>query len=119
MGNSKDKNALCYLHRPGYNSDKWLIEISKGEDFVWEDFAFAIRELSPEITKNDIQYALRDEMWLEVKSNIGTITVEQDIWEFVWIDGENNEATAAIDRLLEASVMFKKKDADISKYRMH
>jgi hypothetical protein len=110
-----------YYYRPGYGSNELLIEIFSGGEhpnFV-EDFLTAIAPLEPHIIKTEDVW-VNDEILLEISTLAGNFTLSKDIWDWVFIMGDNNqECLSQINTLLLANKNFEKLEVDFKKYIPH
>jgi hypothetical protein len=105
-----------YRYRPGYHSKEWLIEIIHGEEFDYDIFLDAIRELSPLIIEKKLDFGDLT-YFIKIKTSIGTIDLEKDFWDIVFIDSDDNICLNKIDAILENDSRFIKEDVDIEEYK--
>jgi hypothetical protein len=107
-----------YHYRPGYGSQQLLIEIYSGtekEDFM-TDLFIALAELHPEIIRQT-EVWINDEILLEIKTDLGEVTLSRDIWDLVFILAENNQpCLSKINELLAAHEKFTKVEVDFKNY---
>ena len=119
--NIDDDQKIKYLFRPGYNSNKWLIEIWHEED-IYKEFMEAIIELSPNVMKvneKDLKVFLEtDILTLSIKTNIGKIEYVRDsVWENIFIHSDDNACLFKIDEILKNNYKFSKEEVDFKKYK--
>jgi hypothetical protein len=108
----------AYKLRPGHNSSELLIEFTKTGNV--NDF---MEELINLLKKNDFVYKdtsdiwMNDEIWINLNSDKGKITITKDIWDFVFILGEQNQRDIiSIDKILIESGNYEKENVDFSEY---
>lgn len=97
-----------YYYRPGYGSDKLLIEFFEGaEDELFFKYLFeAIADLQP-VVKHIEDLWMNDEYVLTVESEMGEFIYSKDIWGLAFIMGENNQQVIdKIDELLSVNPKF-------------
>jgi hypothetical protein len=109
-----------YYFRPGYYSEEWLIEIINGEEFELRVFLDAIKDFSPNVleTTSDefLQFCRTDHQTIRIETIVGTLTMDIDIWGFVFISANNNMCINAIEEKLNEPNRFAKREVDIEKY---
>jgi hypothetical protein len=109
-----------YKCRPGYGSNKLLIEISKGaeqEIFVC-DLSNALKELNLKI-KGFQDLWMKDEFIVKATSDIGEFTISKDIWNIAFINAdENQKIINIIDTILSMNPIFKKEEVDFNNYKL-
>jgi len=107
-----------YLLRPGFVSNKLLIQIFSGveKENFFSDFLNTIAELKPKIVDiHDLW--MNDEILFEIDSEKGIFTFSKDICDLAFIMAENNqECILQINSILESSEIFKKINPDFDKY---
>ena len=108
-----------YHLRPGYKSQKLLIEIFSGaenEDF-FTDFFDSIVEINPKVdTINDLW--INDEYLLYINSDIGSFSISKDIWGFAFImSEENQECLNKINLILLKNQNFQKVEVNFDNYK--
>ena len=110
----------AYKLRPGYNSSELLIEFTKTGNA--NDF---IEQLISLLKKNNFVYKdtsdiwMNDEIWIHLNSDNGKITITKDIWDFVFILGEQNQNDIIIiDKILIESGNYEKENVDYSEYNL-
>ena len=104
-----------FNYRKGYGSQEYLIEIFNFEtlpgfrtrqitDFL--DYLLnALKEISPKtIGVNNVW--MNDEIWIEINTNYGKITVSVDIWDMIFIMPEENRCIEKIYELLKLDANF-------------
>jgi hypothetical protein len=108
-----------YHYRPGYGSDKLLIEFVSGveRDTFFNDLFDALKEIRPNVIGMTDLW-MNDEFVYEVDSDKGSFSVSKDIWDFAFITSDRNQdCISAIDRILVADVRFEKVEVDYEKYK--
>ena len=114
------KTEYNYRFRPGYYSEKWLIEIINGEGFDLRVFLDAIKDLSPKVLKptNDelLLFLGTDHQTVTIETIAGKLTIDIDIWGFVFISADNNKCVNTIEEKLNGHCGFAKREVDIEKY---
>lgn len=108
-----------YHLRPGYKSQKLLIDIFNGaenEDF-FSDFFDSIIEINPIVDKiNDLW--MNDEYLLDVTSDIGSFSISKDIWGFAFVTSEDNqEGLNKINMILLENKNFQKIEVNFEDYK--
>jgi len=108
-----------YHFRPGYKSQKLLIEIFNGaenENF-FTDFFDSIIEINPKVeTINDLW--MNDEYLVDVNSDIGSFSISKDIWGFAFImSEENQECLNKINLILLKDQNFQKVEVNFDHYK--
>lgn len=108
-----------YHFRPGYKSDKLLIEFFAGVEQAefHTDFFEAIKDVHPEIISTDNLW-MNDEISHTIKTDYGNVSLAQDIWDFCFITADDNQAALnQINKLLVADERFLKVEVDFDKYK--
>lgn len=108
-----------FLLRPGYGSQKLLIEFSiESDDEIYiEVLLNAISSISPKVAKIEDLW-MNDETLLHLSSTNGSFIISRDIWGFVFIMSDTNQPVISeISELLEKDTYFEKKEVDYEKYR--
>jgi hypothetical protein len=108
-----------YYLRPGYGSEKLLIEFMSGveeETFLLHLFD-AIKSIHPEIIDlHDLW--MNDEVLHSINSILGQFTLSKDIWNFAFIMSDDNQTCIAkINDLLIADNRFEKIEVDFDNYK--
>jgi len=108
-----------YRFRPGYGSDKLLIEFTSGvenKSFV-HDLFDTIKELNPKI--HDLQDLwMNDEVLYSVNSDLGQFILSKDIWNLAFIMSDDNQVCVTqINNLLIKDNRFEKVEVDFSDYK--
>ena len=109
-----------YHLRPGYNSNKLLIEFFCGaekDEFISDLFA-AIKELKLQVL--DVQDLwMNDEVILEINSENGQFNLSKDTWGFAFLMAENNQnCILKIDSILMGLEIFEKIEVDFNNYKL-
>ena len=108
-----------YRLRPGYGSDKLLLEfyLANKESEFQKDLFKTLKDLNPKIdTVEDLW--MNDEVLLEVSSENGKFTLSRDIWDFAFIMADNNQpCIKLIDEILKSSNLFKKEEVNFEDYK--
>ncbi len=105
-----------YKVRPGYGSDKLLIEFGMvGTD---KQFASALHSV---LKSNDVKAGKREDFIFLERANMtspaGPFRLEGDEWHFVWIHAQDNQdAIHFMDRILQESGLFEKEEVDFNEY---
>jgi len=111
--------VFTYRYRPGYGSSKFLIEFENGvedPDF-FPTFMDAIREIHPVVT-GSADLWMNNEFQLHFTSALGPFTFSKDIWNFAFIEANNNqECVKKIDALLSSSSRFERTDVSPEDYK--
>ncbi|MBF4483659.1 MULTISPECIES: hypothetical protein [unclassified Flavobacterium] len=109
-----------YHLRPGYQSQKLLIEIFSGaenEDF-FPDFFDSIIEINPKVVKIN-ELWMNDEYLLDVNSDIGSFSISKDIWDLAFIMSEDNqECLNKINLILLKDQNFQKVEVNFDDYKL-
>lgn len=108
-----------YRYRPGYGSSKFLIEFANGvedPDF-FATFMEAIGELKPIVT-GSADLWMNDEFQLHFTSMAGPFTFSKDVWNFAFVEADNNQACVGkVDALLSANKHFERLDINMEDYK--
>ena len=108
-----------YRLRPGYGSDKLLLEflLASTDTEFDKDLFSALKDMNPKVdTVEDIW--MNDEVLLHVSSDKGTFTLSKDIWDFAFIMAENNQhCIKFIDEILTKSNLFEKEEVNFEDYK--
>lgn len=105
-----------YRVRPGYGSDKLLVEFMN--DSTDEAFVAALRAVLSSnsvrsIQKNDLIFLHQTVM----DSPAGSFEIDHDEWCMIWVHAnDNQDAIHFVDGILTASGMFQKDAVDFTKY---
>lgn len=118
QGNRKWLN-YSYKLRPAYNSSEKLIEFVKIGDV--DRFLEKLLDL---LSKNGFSFDnttdvwMNDEIWIHLKSINGKTTITRDIWDMIFILGEQNQIDIEkINQILIASGEFKKIEVNPEDYK--
>jgi hypothetical protein len=114
---NKTNAKYIYRLRPGYHSQKLLIEIYKGADkeYFLNDLLDALGPLQPRLRK---EHSLPDEMLYCVKSDAGSFTFSIDNWGIAFMmDADNEQCMNTLKALLENDTRFQRSEVDFSKYK--
>lgn len=107
-----------YKLRPGYGSNKLLIEFVHGpeKETFFGELTSALKELELKIKTADDLW-MNDEILLTISSSMGTFTFSKDIWDFAFITAEDNqECILKIDTLLSQHPSFIKEEVNFDDY---
>jgi hypothetical protein len=108
-----------YRLRPGYGSDKLLLEFLLGRtDTEFDkDIFSALKHINPKVdTVEDLW--MNDAVLLHVSSDKGAFTLSKDIRDFAFIMAENNQPCInLIDEILRNSNWFVKEEVDFENYK--
>ena len=118
MLSPKDISYKFHL-RPGYGSDKLLIDIFYGaekEEFL-SDFLAAISSINPKV-ESAIDLWMNDEVQLSIHSDLGSFSLSKDTWgfAFLWNDADQHVVKKVSD-LLAGDTRFEKVAVDFDKYK--
>ena len=118
MPSSKDIRYKFYF-RPGYGSDKMLIEFFYGaekEEFL-PDFLDAIESLNPKI-ESTLDLWMNDEIQLSIHSDLGDFSLSKDTWGFAFLWNDNHQCVVKkLSDLLAGDSRFEKVEVDFDKYK--
>ena len=108
-----------YHLRPGYGSDKLLLEFllhSTDTEFD-KDLFTTLRDINPKVdTVEDLW--MNDAVLLHVSSDKGPFTLSKDIWDFAFIMADNNQpCVKRIDEILNSSNLFEKEEVNFEDYK--
>lgn len=108
-----------YYLRPGYDSADLLIEFIQFKDSK-QLIIDVIKELESKGFKvrgmEDVW--MNDEIWINLGTENGETTITRDIWDFVFILGNNNQIDILrIDEILRNSSKFEKEEVDHGRYK--
>ncbi len=105
--------------RPGYKSDKLLIEFTKGveKDSFFTDLLKALSKIEMKVDSVDDLW-MNDEFLINIKSKIGEFFFSKDIWDFAFIMSETNqEAIKKICYILSKNKYFIKEEVNFDDYK--
>ena len=109
-----------YYYRPGYNSDKLLIEFISGvenENFL-DDLFDALKESDPGITEQQDLW-MNDEVLFRVSCSLGQFTLTKDVYGLAFIMANGNQACLKeINDLLLKDDRFEKIEVDFTGYNV-
>ena len=99
-----------FLLRPGYGSQKLIIEFSiENDDEIYiEVLLNAISTINPKVTKIEDLW-MNDETLLHVSSTNGSFIISRDIWGFVFIMSDTNQSFQRSASFLKKIPILKKK----------
>ena len=100
-----------YHFRPGYGSDKFLIEFLEGTDkeSFLRDLKITLREINPKIESIEDLW-MNDEVWVMFGSDAGDFTFSKDTWGCAFIMSDTNqEGLKKIDHILCKAIFLQKK----------
>jgi len=108
-----------YHLRPGYGSDKLLLEFildSSDTDFD-KDLFTTLKDIGPKIERAENLW-MNDEIEFHISSDKGDFLFSKDVWDFAFILADNNQSCIKlIDEMLNNSSLFKKEEVDFEKYK--
>lgn len=108
-----------YYLRPGYKSQKLLIEIFSGveDEYFLTDLLDSIAAINPIVEKiNDLW--MNDEILMEVRSDLGSFSISKDIWDLAFImSDDNQECINSINLLLSGNENFQKIEVNFEDYK--
>ncbi len=109
------KQPYKYHLRPGYGSDKLLLEFILNNSYTefGKDLFETLKDINPKVdTIEDLW--MNDEVLLNVSSDKGSFLLSKDIWDFAFIMAdENQSAIKTIDSILNDSNLFDKEEVDL------
>jgi hypothetical protein len=115
---SKEKKKYKYHFRPGYNSEKLIIEIFDvvdGKKFG-KDFLAAIKEISPKVVKDDENWDF-DSASYDLYTDLGKAILSMDAYDLVFIEADDNQnCLIKIDSILQNDERFEKVEVDSKNY---
>ena len=108
-----------YRFRPGYGSDKFLIEFVKGvekETFL-TDLKEALSQIEIEIGEVEDLW-MNDEVLLHVNSSEGKFLLSKDVWNCAFIMADvNQKCVTTINQILCKNDQFKSEEVGYSEYK--
>lgn len=107
-----------YHCRPGYGSDKLLIEFFSGveKETFQSDFFSATNEINPSLTSQE-RLLINDEILFSINSDFGQFSFSIDSWDIAFIMAENNQSCILkINELLQKDKRFEKIEVDFDAY---
>lgn len=108
-----------YRLRPGYGSDKLLLEFFLNDtDTEFDKILFiTLKDINLKVdTVEDL--LMNDEVLMHVSSDKGAFTISKDIWGFAFIMAENNQPCIdLLDGILSKSELFQKEEVDFENYK--
>lgn len=99
-----------YHLRPGYGSDKLLLEFNLDSSDIkfGIDLLIDLKDLNPKVDSIEDLW-MNDEVLINVSSNEGAFVVTKDVWNIVLIMAENNQSCITlIDVILNSTGLFQK-----------
>jgi hypothetical protein len=108
-----------YHLRPGYGSDKLLLEfiLDSSDTEFGRDLLTTLKDLNPKVDSVEDLW-MNDEVLLNVSSDEGGFLLSKDVWDFAFIMAENNQSCIKlIDEILNNTGLFKKEDVDFENYK--
>lgn len=102
-----------YKVRPGYGSDKLLIEFNYDPtEKLHADLNAVLKGAGL------IHHSIKDYFMIpRYKTPTGPFELDHDEWDFIWIHAEENQdAIHYIDQLLQRSGLFQKEEVDFKQY---
>ncbi|PKL78498.1 MAG: hypothetical protein CVV25_11460 [Ignavibacteriae bacterium HGW-Ignavibacteriae-4] len=109
-----------YSFRPGYGSDKLLIEFVKGvnNDTFLTDLKAALSQIEMKIDSTEDLW-MNDEVLFIVNSSEGEFILSKDIWDCAFImSDENQKCLNRINEVLNNNELFVREEVDYSEYEM-
>ena len=107
-----------YRLRPGYGSDKLLLEFILGSsdtEFI-KDLLTALKDISP-VIDSVADLWMNDEVLFSMSSTQGAFLLSKDIWDFAFITAEENQSCLKlIDSILSNNSLFEKEEVDFKNY---
>jgi hypothetical protein len=114
------EKMYIYRFRPGYGSDKLLIEFVKGvnKDTFLTDLKAALSQIEMKIDSIEDLW-MNDEVLFNVTSLEGEFILSKDIWDSAFImSDENQECLNRINEVLNKNELFVREEVDYSEYEM-
>jgi hypothetical protein len=113
------KKKYKYHLRPGYGSDKLLIEFFSGvgnENFLAE-LLDAIAPINPKLADLKDLW-MNDEIILEMESSIGPFLFSKDVWNTAFImTDDNQQGLREINSMLMKDPRFEKVEVNFDNYK--
>ncbi|MFZ4475390.1 MAG: hypothetical protein ACOYPR_09380 [Saprospiraceae bacterium] len=110
-----------YRHRPGYGSDRLLIEFVSGveNEAFGADLFDAIKEINPKLAGREDLW-MNDEILYTINSDLGQFTLSKDIWDFVFLMADDNQTCILqINNLLLHDNRFEKMEVDFNDFKLN
>jgi len=106
-----------YRYRPGYKSNKLLIEFVSGveSDSFLKDLLTTLEEIDVKV-HSIIDLWMNDEIMTKLNSSVGDFTLSKDIWDLGFIMSDNQKVIRIIESLLSKSNLFFKEEVDFKNY---
>ncbi|WP_018343618.1 hypothetical protein [Cytophaga aurantiaca] len=115
----KHSASYKYYLRPGYGSEKLLIEFISGveEETFMLDLFDALKHIKAELVDlNDLW--MNDEVLYSMRSALGEFTLFKDIWNLAFIMADHNQdCISKINELLVADKRFEKIEVNFDDYK--
>jgi len=108
-----------YLLRPGYGSDKQLLEfnLDRTDTDFEKDLFTALQEIHPTVESTEDLW-MNDEVLIRISSDYGDFILSKDTWDFGFIMANDNQpCILKIDEVLMKNNWFEKGITDVEKYR--
>ena len=108
-----------YHLRPGYGSDKLLLEfiLDSSDTKFDKDLLATLKDINPKVDRVEDLW-MNDEVLLQVSSDKGSFLLSKDIWDFAFIMAEKNQSVIkCIDEILNNSNLFEKEEVDFENYK--
>lgn len=108
-----------YHYRPGYNSDKLLIEFIDGVEnkqfFI--DLMSTLAGINPRI-EDVADLWMNDEILVSIASDIGSFTLSKDVWGFAFITAPDDQpCLEKLNELLSANKLYEKIEVNFEDYK--
>lgn len=114
------KIVYTYKMRPGYGSPNFLIEFD-----IYPDMEQFVNELLDLLAHNGYKYQktvdlwMNDEVMMILSSSNGNVHLSRDIWDMVFIMGDDNQTDIHnINKILQSDGRFKNEPYDVEEYRL-
>ncbi len=110
-----------YRYRPGYGSDRLLIEFVNGveNEVFGTDLFDAIKEINPKLAGLDDLW-MNDEILYTINSDLGPFTLSKDIWDLAFIMADGNPSCVLqINNLLLKDSRFEKIEVDFDAFKLN
>lgn len=106
-----------YRYRPGYKSNKLLIEFVTGveSDSFLTDLLITLEEIDVKV-HSIMDLWMNDEVMTNLNSSVGDFTLSKDIWDLGFIMSDNQETIKIIESFLSKSNLFFKEEVDFKNY---
>jgi hypothetical protein len=108
-----------YYLRPGYGSDKLLLEflLDSSDTKFDKDLLTTLKDINPKVNTVE-DFWMNEEILLQVSSDKGSFLLSKYVWDVAFIMAEENQsAIEYIDEILSNSNLFDKEEVDFGEYK--